>query len=217
MKFNSFITCIKTLAVAGVCFSLIACEKNGDNHNNGGNGDTSDDETAVIGEYTGTMDILEVTASEDENTGEETPSGTEISASVTADAIEFADFPVRDLIVKILGSDETADAIIEAIGPISYSIPYEASLSEDETAVNLTLAPENMTIKLPVASTMSESEEDGSMAIEVEITADSASESVYDIQSENLSFIISVASIKIGDTPMDGFAAFSLDFDMTKK
>lgn len=214
MKFNTLSNIVKTLAVAGVCFSFMACEKNDNNNggNTGGNGDI--DETAVVGEYTGTMNILNVAPSEGEST--ETPSGTELSANVTADAIEFEDFPIRDLAVKVLGTEEGVDAIVEAIGKVSYSIPYEASLSEDKASVNLTLSPKNLTLSYTPETPTGKAEGE-SIDIEVEITTAGEASDVYDVESENLSFEISVASVKIGGTPVEDFTAFSLHFDMTKK
>lgn len=79
---------------------MVACDKN-DNWGNDWGTDPAD-ETAVIGEYAGTMNVLEAAPTADSE--EETPSGTEITAKVTADAIQFTDFPVRDLIIKVIGS-----------------------------------------------------------------------------------------------------------------
>ncbi|MCD8275589.1 MAG: DUF4840 domain-containing protein, partial [Alistipes sp.] len=83
---------------AGACCGMIAC----DDDDNGGQtpSPTDPDITAVIGEYAGTMSVVEaVPLAEAE--GEES-AGTALDAKVTGDAIEFTDFPIRDLIVKVL-------------------------------------------------------------------------------------------------------------------
>ena len=67
------------------------------------------------------MNVLEAAPTADSE--EETPSGTEITAKVTADAIQFTDFPVRDLIIKVIGSEEGVDQIMESLGKVDYSIP----------------------------------------------------------------------------------------------
>lgn len=126
---------------------------------------------------------------------------------MTSQAIEFADFPVRDLIVKILGTEEGIDGILAAIGTVSYEVPYMAQMNGEETVVEMTLTPE------PLKLTLSDDAEEPT---EIEVTIEATAGS-YTLETGKLGFGLSVAQIKVGGTDLDGFESFSLDFDLAKK
>ncbi|MCD7795800.1 MAG: DUF4840 domain-containing protein, partial [Alistipes sp.] len=158
---------------AGACCGMVACD---DDDNGGGQTPppTDPDITAVIGEYAGTMSVVEAVAPVADAEGEE-PAGTALDAKVTGDAIEFTDFPIRDLIVKVLGSEEGIDEIIAAVGQVDYKVPYTALMSEDKATVKLTLTPEALKLTLSDGSEGGEpatAEEPAGIEIEVTITAD---------------------------------------------
>ena len=82
-------------------------------------------------------------------------------------------------------------------------------MSEDKASVSLTLAPEPLKLTMPV-----EGEEPSSLEIEVGITA--ARNGSYTLESSKLDFSLAVESISVGGTPLEGFEAFTLHFDLTK-
>ena len=128
---------------------------------------------------------------------------------MTNEAIEFADFPVRDLIVKILGTEEGVDEIIAAIGQIDYNVPYTAQISEDKASVAMTLKPEVLKLTLPGSG-----EEDPGTEIEVTIEA---TDGTYTLESKALEFGLAVAGVKVAGVDLPDFESFSLDFDLAKK
>lgn len=192
--------------LAGACCGMVACD---DDDNKGGSTPppTDPDITAVCGEYAGTVAVVEVSPSGDD--GSEEPAGTAVDATVTSQAIEFADFPVRDLIVKILGTEEGVDEILAAIGTVSYEVPYTAQTNEERTAVEMTLTPE------PLKLTLSDGAEEPTET-EIEVTIE-ATAGTYTLETGKLGFGLSVAQIKVGGTDLEGFEPFSLDFDLAKK
>ena len=132
---------IAAVLFAGACCVMTACN---DDDNNGGQNPPVDPDTAVvIGDYAGTMNSVDAAPLE----GGEEPAGTAVEASVTDAAVSFADLPVRDLIVKILGTEDGVDNIIAAIGQIDYNVPYTAQISEDKASVAMTLKPEVLKLK----------------------------------------------------------------------
>ena len=135
---------------AAISCGMVACDDDGDN---GGTTPppTEPDITAVCGEYTGTMAIVDVVAPVSDD-GTDEPAGTSVDATVTNEAIEFADFPVRDLIIKVLGTEEGVDEILAAIGPVDYNVPYTAQMSEDKSAVEMTLASLQKALTAPDSS-----------------------------------------------------------------
>lgn len=74
--------------LTGTCCGLVACNTNGNN---------SVDVTSVIGEYNGSMSILNIAPF---NGKSETPDGAQINVIVAGDSIKFEDFPIRDLVKK---------------------------------------------------------------------------------------------------------------------
>lgn len=171
-----------TLFVA--CLGLTACDDD-DNDST----PTYRDATEVIGSYSGTMQIVEAQPKDDDKA----EAGTQLEATVTQTAVGFDNFPIRDLIKAVLGesgTDEVVDGIVEAVGPVGYSIPYTAAINEDQTMVIMALEPEvlNITMGNP---------EDGGLTIAVTISA--GSDAVYNIETESLQFPLSVDKIQLGD------------------
>ena len=197
----------------GAGCGLVACDKDNDDP-------TEPDVTAVRGSYSGKMTIVKVNPTD----GEETPSGTDITATVAADKILFEDFPVRDLIVKIAGED-MADQIVEKLGQVDYAVPYTALMSEDKATIKLTLSPETLKLTLPDdssdegdggeeggATTTSKGEND----TEIEVTITSDAEGTYTLESKSLAFGLAATAVKLNGQEMP-FEGLSLSFELTKK
>lgn len=192
--------------LAGACCGMVACD---DDDDNGGTTPppTEPDITVVCGEYAGTMVVVEASPKGDD--GAEEPAGTAVDAKVTGEAIEFTDFPVRDLIVKVLGTEEGVDEILAAIGQVDYNVPYTAQMSEDKASVAMTLKPEVLNLTLPGSG-----EEEPGTEIEVTVEATAAT---YTLESKRLGFGLSVAGVKVADVDLPDFESFALDFDLAKK
>lgn len=188
---------------------FVSCDKDNGN-DNGTDGSTDVDATAVIGDYTGTMSILEAvapTADEGEDGGQ---TGTEVEAKVTADNVEFNNFPIRDLVAAIVGED-LADDIVAGVGEVNYSIPYTATVNEEKTAISLELEPK----VLELSYTLGEGEQAITFNVKVTITAERASE--YTVESKNLMLYIAAESVTLNGEPFGTFTGMSLEFNLTKK
>lgn len=188
----------------GTCMGFVACD--------------DDDDVpppvgieAVVGEYAGTMEIVEPQPAED---AEEAPAATQLEVTVTKDAIEFNEFPVRSLIAKVMNvpeDDPTVDGIITAVGPVSYTLPYTASMSGDNATVQMALQPEVLKIYLG-------DPEAGGIAIVVTIST--TGENAYSIGSKALRFHLTVDQIQLGEGEGAGApipSGLNLDFKLTKK
>ena len=188
--------------MAVAVFGFTACSED----NDGGTTPppTDPDVTVVEGTYSGTMAVAEAAGTADEGTEE--PTGTAVDAAVSAEAIEFTDFPIRDLVAKIVG-EESADAIVEAVGQVDYSVAYTAAMSEDKATVAMTLAPETLTISMPV---------EGAEPLEIAVAISAAADATYTVESSKLGFTLSVDGVTLGGEALEGFEAFSLDFDLAK-
>lgn len=200
------------LLLSGVCCGFVACSSNDDNLPK-----AAPDITAVQGVYDGEMNPYEVVPNEGEGEGEE-PAGTQVDATVSSDAIVFENFPIRDLIIQVLGDEALADAIVEKIGQVDYSVPYTALMNEDKTGVRLSLMPEPLKLTLPNDNEGGETENfEAAESTEIEVSIVAEEEGVYTIESGKLGFRISAASVKIGENELPNFNPFTLDFDMNKK
>lgn len=199
------------LLLTGACCGLVAC-----NDDEGNTPPPAPDATAVIGAYNGTMDVYNIAPNEGEGEGE-APTGTPIDATVTGDLIQFNDFPIRDLIIQVLGDATLADQIVEKIGKVEYSIAYTALMNEDQTGVALTLAPEPLKLTLPNDSGSGEPESfEEPTSIEIEVEIITQIDGAYGIESKTLEFGISAASVKLSGEALPGFEPFSLDFNLAK-
>ena len=99
------------------------------------------------------------------------------------------------------------NGIIEAVGPVSYAIPYTAAINEDKTIVRMALKPEVLNI------TMGDPETDG---LTIAVTISANSDGVYNFESKTLQFPLSVDKIQLGDgEPIS--APLYLAFDLVKK
>lgn len=163
------------------------------------------DETVVEGSYAGTMSVVEAAVPAEGEDADE-PAGTAVEAAVSAEAVGFTDFPIRDLVVRIVGED-SADAIVEAVGKVDYSIPYTAEMSEDKSAVAMTLSPETLVISMPI---------EGAEPLEIGVAVSAEADAVYTVENGKLVFNLSVEGITVGGEALEGFEAFSLDFDLAK-
>lgn len=172
----------------------------------GGPPPTEPDITVVCGEYAGTMVVAEAAPLGEDVTEES--AGTAVEAKVTGEAIEFSNFPVRDLIVKILGTEEDVDEILAAIGQVDYNLPYTAQMSEDKASVTMTFKPEVLKLTLPGG----EGEDSGA---EIEVTIE-ATDGTYRLESKTLEFGLAVTGVKVAGIDLPGFESFSLDFDLAK-
>ena len=114
--------------------------------------------------------------------------------------ISFTDFPIRDLVVKVLGTEEGVDEIVAAIGQVDYRVPYTAVMSEDKAMVAMTLAPEALKLTLPSG---------------VSITAEA--DAVYTLESGKLLFGLAATGVKVGGVDLEAFEPFSLAFDLLQK
>lgn len=193
MKKIIFKSLMMALLVAGAGFGFSSCTK---------------DSTLigeVVGEYAGKMQVID-TPVEESKEAAAPETGTDVNLTVTADAVEFAEFPVRSLVAKILNlpeDSETVDGILALVGPVSYSLPYTAAVSADKQSVDLTLLPEVLNLNL-----------EGLFSIAVTISA--GPDSAYDIESKNLEFELFIDQIQLGDG--EPFSVpFSLAFDMVKE
>ena len=145
----------------------------------------------IAGLYKGTAEIRYI-----ENLEEETPApDNSIQARVDARTISLEDFPIGDLVELIMG-EEQAGAIIEAIGPVDYSIGYEAVPADD--LLSLALHPQPLTITLPAA--MTDEEPTGPQVV---ITIEAPESGTYDPATKRLVFDLGISSVELDGTPLD--------------
>ena len=95
---------------------------------------------AVYGEYTGTMTAYALTTQAEGE--EETPTGVEVEATVADDTICVNSFPIRDIVLSVVGDSALADQIVEAVGNVDYKLGYKPTLSAEQDSISLALAPQ---------------------------------------------------------------------------
>ena len=199
MKINRLFV---SLMLTGCTLSLVAC--NDDDEPQTPTGPKVED---VYGDYTGTMQTALLDQSTfAEGEGEE-PAGADVAAQVKNDTVYFDEFPVRDLIVSIVG-EEQADAIVEAIGKVNYKVGYEATMTAAKDSVYMAFDPEPLEISAPMG-------EDNTLTVKVEVAA--ASKGNYEFETKNLNMGLEASSVTVNDQPFPAFPAIGFTFEMKKK
>lgn len=174
--------------------------------------------TDVVGDYTGKMQILTINPREDEA---EEPQGTDVTAEVTNENVVFEKFPVADLIKTVIGDEEAAAGIIEAIGDVNYQVKYTPAFNDDKTAISMTLAPEPLVLEInfPTSETAEGEGEGGGeeeapdMTVEVTVTADAAGSFAY--ADSKLAFKLGIAGVKVNGESFEGLRATTFSFDLS--
>lgn len=116
----------------------------------------------------GVMVIFEAATTTE--SGEE-PTGTPIAANASGDEIQFKNFPIRALIVNVLGDEELVDQVVGRIGEVDYAIPYTDLMDEQKTTVKLMLAPEALHLVLGSTEPARAPHADEPVAVVVSISA----------------------------------------------
>ena len=194
-RFTKLMLALACTAIFAGMFLFVGCDK---------------DEGVAL---SGTMTIVQAAPTAD---GEEAPAGTAVTASVSADKILFENFPVRDLIVAVVG-EEMADQLMAQIGQVDYAVPYTALMNDDKSGIVLTLSPEALKLTLtPDAGDGGDAEGESDAATEIEVTIASSGEGAYDLESKKLLFGLSATAVKLGGQEVP-FQGLSLSFDLERQ
>lgn len=197
-----------SLMILGCSFGFTACSDDDDN-------DPTPPITSEIdmeGDYEGIMQVslldIEETNINDIEEGEE-QEGTKLTASIENDTIYLNDFPIYELVAAIIGSEEQAETIVEAIGQVNYKVAYEGTTNEAKDSVFMTFDPQPLEIIIPA-----EKEEDN-MTITVTISA--SNKGSYEVETENLKFDFIAEKVTLNNGEFSGFPTSLFDFNMIKK
>lgn len=187
--------------IAGTALTFTACSDDDE--------PTPDEPTTedVYGNYTGTMTFKaeEEVANEANESGE--TEGIAVSATVKNDTVYFEDFPVRDLVASIVG-EESADALVEAIGTVNYKVGYKASMTTAKDSVYMEVSPKPLELSIPV-------DEENTMAVSVEVSA--ADKANYEFETQNLNLKLKAEKVWVNEQEFPTFPVTDLTFEMTKK
>lgn len=166
---------------------------------------------AIKGNYAGKMVTSpEVPAPVDGNMDDATQ-GVDVTAKIDNENINFENFPIRDIVVSIVGEDK-ADEIIEMVGKVSYKIAYKATINEAKDNISFTLTPEPLHLELTIPE--SGEKENKTLIIDVEVIA--AENGNYDIKTTDIKFNITATKVLLGETELPGFTPTSFGFCMSK-
>lgn len=167
---------------------------------------------SMYGDYTGVMTSLTIVPYEEEST--DTPEGTAITATVDNDTIYLTDFPIKDIVLSIVGDETTADQIVEAVGQVDYKIGYTPTLSAAKDSILFTLDPKPLKLSVNIPGT----EEGESLPTAIEIKVQAAEGANYEGKTTVLKFGFQASEVLIGEdqTPLEGFTPTTFDFTTVK-
>lgn len=202
-----------SMLLIGFAFISVSCSDDDDNNN----GDVVTVK-AVCGEYTGKMQSSQIAPSSTDGTGDgsETPAGVDVTASVDADSVLIQDFPIKDIVLSIVGDETVADGIVEAVGQVDYRMAYTPALSVAKDSISMELKAEPLKLNVSIPSTTEG--ESTPLVVEVDVEVESAAK--YSVETGNLKFSFAATKVKLGEgdsqTELPSFNATTFDFDMNK-
>lgn len=197
-----------SLLLMGSAFCFVSCSDDDDVT------PTPDEVTTdvMFGDYSGKM----ITSSVAPQDGEETPEGTDITASLDNDTIYFEDFPVKDIVLAVVQDETLADQIVEAVGQVNYPIGYKPTLTAAKDSVNFVLDPKPLTLSVSLPSDT----EEEAQPLQIEVTVEAGAQGAYAVESGHAAFDITATEVLLGEgenqTPLEGFNAINLQFDLNQ-
>lgn len=172
----------------------------------------------MYGGHDGKMLTLSLSPFEGKEEGPSTPDSIDVSAKVANDTIYFESFPIRDLVLSIVGDEETADQIVEAVGDVDYRIGYTPGLNATRDSILFTLDPKPLKLSVNLPSGTDDGEPAQPLAIEVKVTP--APGAGYAARSTNMTFKFQAEEVLLGEgegqAPLPGFTPTTFDFKMQK-
>lgn len=171
----------------------------------------------VEGNYTGKMSAIPMVAPE-MNTAS---ASVDVTAKVEATDVVFDKFPVAELIKLIVPGEEAADAIVKAVGDVTYKLPYTAKLSKDYTTIDLAFVPVPLVLEIafpPVVAPTEGEAEAPKTKVTVTISAEDAG--VFTYEGKTLKFNMNIEKVMLGEgeteaeLPMP--AKLKLNFDLAR-
>lgn len=170
---------------------------------------------AVFGDYTGKMQMTNLpheSASISTYEGEEEAESTDIIANVQQDTVYFDNFPIKDIVLSVVGDEETADRIVKAIGTVKYQIGYTPTLTEAKDSIFLKLDPKPLKLSF--------TDPDTEATIQLEVKVEPIDGANYEVASTNLKFNFNLPEISTNEgeeqVPLPGFTPKAFSFDMNK-
>lgn len=202
-----------SMLLVGFSLGTVSCSDDDDNDS----GDIITTE-AVRGEYTGKMQSWSAVAGIGEDTADdgEQPAGVDVTASVDADSVLIQDFPIKDIVLSIVGDETVAYGIVESVGQVDYRMAYTPALSVAKDSISMELKAEPLKLNVSIPSTT----EGESTPLVVEVDVEVGSVGKYSVETGNLKFSFAATKVKLGEgdgqTELPSFNATTFDFDMNK-
>ena len=163
---------------------------------------------AVYGKYSGTMEIEGLKASA---LTVNATTGPAIEATVDKDKVSFADFPIKELVIGILGSEEAANGILQLVGKVSYDLASTPTLNEQKDGLVLALNHEPLKLSIPI-------DEEGNVLV-VNVIVKANGNGSYKNEELKLSIIAEKVMLGEGEEAQEfpGFAPLTLTITMNQK
>lgn len=212
-KFFKSVQLFTIMLVAGTSLCFTACSDDNDEIQ------IPDEVTTEImfGAYKGTMTTSEVATVEGEDDGQETEPATEVSATIEDNTIRFAKFPIRDIVLSIVGDETLADKIVEAVGDLDYSISYEPTLAPEKDFILMTLKPKPLKLAVEIPALQ---EGDDAQILTVEVQIEAGETTGYNIKEANVKFSITATKVMLGEgdeqQELGNFVSTTFRFDMNQ-
>lgn len=167
----------------------------------------------VEGNYTGKM--LATPIQPEQQNAAESPVGVDVTAKVEATDVVFAKFPIAELIKLIVGED-LAPGIIEAVGDVTYKLPYTAKLSKDYATIDLTFAPVPLELEIALPPVVAPTEGEEAPKTKVTVTISAADAGVFTYEGKTLKFNMNIEKVMLGETEFPMPAQLKLNFGLAR-
>lgn len=213
-KFFKSVQLFALMLAAGTSFCFTACSDDNDVKNQNPGEVTTE---TMFGAYKGTVVISDVATVESEDNGEETEPGTDISATIEDNTIRFVKFPIKDIVLSIVGDETLADMIVKAVGDVDYTIPYEPTLTDEKDNIMMTLKPQTLKLAVNIPALQQDADD---QVLTVEVQVEAGEQGAYNVEEANVKFSITATKVMLGEgddqQQLGDFVPKNLLFDMNQ-
>ncbi|MGM9709780.1 MAG: DUF4840 domain-containing protein [Prevotella sp.] len=178
-----------TLMVLGCTMGFTSCSDDDDDDKTPPTEITA---SIMYGDYEGKM----TTVAAEGQDGEEAPASVDVKATIDNDSVFFDSFPVKDIIVSVVGDETAAEAIMQAVGNVSYKIGYTPTIMPNKDIINIALDAEPLKLEVVMPSE-EEGAEPAKLVVEVEVEASETG--AYKVEDGNLTFAITAKKVFLGE------------------
>ncbi|KMQ66513.1 hypothetical protein ACM46_02990 [Chryseobacterium angstadtii] len=125
-----------------------------------------------------------------------------VDFKIKKDTLTFQEFPIKEIVTAVVKDPVKTQAALTAMGKVKYNIKYTSVLNADKNWVELTFAPKELELQIPVDGTVKKA-----------VVAIVAKQTGYFIGLDHsLRFVLAAEKITVNDVVLNPFEPIYYNF-----